>query len=142
MRIGNICVLIIYIPIFRFGNCKKFPQMEYYIVYSCRKVVIDRSSQNGFVFSSKHFDEGPDTDFRWRIGAEFKEGHLDGEEMLTIVTIGDGPKKFPTSWENGLLVAIKDLRLPEEEATPALEKIREEIEQMRESDSDEAEGPN
>ena len=55
LRIGNICVLIIYIPIFRFGNCKKFPQMEYYIVYSCRKVVIDRSSQNAFVFSSKVF---------------------------------------------------------------------------------------
>ena len=25
LRIGNICVLIIYIPIFRFGNCKKVP---------------------------------------------------------------------------------------------------------------------
>ncbi len=97
---------------------------------------------HGFVFSSKHFDEGPDTDFRWRIGAEFKEGHLDGERMLTKVTIGDGPKAFETTWENGLLVAIEDLRIPEEEATPALEKIREEIEQMRESDSDEVEGPN
>ena len=97
---------------------------------------------HGFVFSSKYFDEGPDTDFHWRIGAEFKEGHLDGERMLTNVMFSDGPKAFETTWENGLLVAIEDLRIPEEEATPALEKIREEIEQMRESDSDEVEGPN
>ena len=63
LRIGNICVLIIYIPIFRFGNRKKFPQMEYYIVYSCRKVVIDRSSQNAFVFSSKVFSN----DVYWHV---------------------------------------------------------------------------
>ena len=32
LRIGY-CILIIYIPILRYGNCKKFPQMEYYIAY-------------------------------------------------------------------------------------------------------------
>ena len=32
LRIGY-CILIIYIPILRYGNCTKFPQMEYNIAY-------------------------------------------------------------------------------------------------------------
>jgi len=97
----------------------------------------------GLFFSPKHF-EAPrgNADFFWRIYTKFKEGHLDGERMLFIVKIGDGAQDFETDWENGLLVAIEGLRRPEEEVTPVLEKLREEIEQRRVSDSNQDEGLN
>ena len=97
----------------------------------------DGKKHAGFFFSSKH-DSSDFKSFAWRMQARFKEGHLDGEIFLPVLMVGDAPDRFDTVWEDGRLVS--DHHSAQESL--ALERLREEVEQMREIDSSLDEGLN
>ena len=63
LRIGY-CILIIYIPILRYGNCTKFPQMEYNIAYY--KAVITKQKSTYSLFSSKYFSNNILACYEWK----------------------------------------------------------------------------
>ena len=104
----------------------------------------DGKKHAGNFFSSKHDFKGDWKNFAWRMSASFKEGHLDGDIFIPVLMLGDAPDRYPdrfsTLWEDGRLAeASPDLSAQE---SLAMERLREEVEQMREIDSNLDEGLN
>ena len=97
----------------------------------------------GILFSSKYSERSPDnTDFSWILRpATYKEGRLDGSAMVTVRLV-DAPYEFPeTVWVDGRFTEVSGYDVSEEE-TLGLKRIEEEIEQMREIDSNLDQGLN
>ena len=105
----------------------------------------DGKKHAGNFFSSKHDFKGDWKNFAWRMRASFKEGRLDGDIPIHVLMVGDAPDRYPdrfsTLWEDGRLVSVSGNELSAQESL-AMERLREEVEQMREIDSNLDEGLN
>jgi len=101
----------------------------------------DGKKHAGAFFSSKH-DLYDWKNFAWRMGASFKEGHLDGDIFIPVLMVGDAPRDIDTVWKDGRFVEVKRGPDLSKQESLAMERLREEVEQMREIDSNLDEGLN
>ena len=101
----------------------------------------DGKKHAGAFFSSKH-DLYDRKNFAWRMRASFKEGHLDGDIFISALMVGDAGREIDTVWKDGRFVEVKQGRDLSKQESLAMERLREEVEQMREIDSNLDEGLN